>query len=240
MKKKIMFIIGIFVTFFCYMNVYAADACESSELSRLRKLAEKVEFDYSYEIKEIENDDNLLVRFAEYNLNVVNLNSEIQVYVTDTKSNITKMVKASNGNSGSVGTFFDGDTLEIKIQAYTRNACSGKTIITKKIKLPYYNVFSTYNICQNDDFCGICSEFLDHEYSVEEFKKDVDKCYATRNHELIDNITKNNSNNNDNLSKSYLWYYFGGIALLLIIMIILLIFSKRKKRKTIVLKRGVR
>ena len=52
MKKKIKIIIGVFLVFICSMNVYAEEVCESSELARLRKLAEKVDFSYDYEIKE--------------------------------------------------------------------------------------------------------------------------------------------------------------------------------------------
>lgn len=243
MKKKTMFIIGLFVMFFCYINVYAADACESSELSRLRKLAEKVDFDYSYEIKELTTPGGTVNKYIEYSISAINLNDDLQVVIMeDYFANKFTEFKGDSEGKATLKPFLEGDKVNITIYAYTENACSGKKITTKTITLPYYNKFYDLDDCRlvrDYDYCMVkyykeycddfqtfkyCQKFIDESVSQEKFDdklNDFRKGKYPRYFYVGDLQTDNK------------WIYFvvgGGIVLIVAIFVFVNIKHKKVKR----------
>ena len=58
--KKILFSFSLLLIYFCCLNVSAIDACTTSEMTRLRELANNVTFNYNYKIEyESEEDEEL-------------------------------------------------------------------------------------------------------------------------------------------------------------------------------------
>lgn len=240
MKKKIKIIIGVFLVFMCAMNVYADEVCESSELTRLRKLAEKVDFSYDYEIKELTTPNGVVNKYLEYSINAINLNPELQVVVGNNyHTNNVPEFKGDNSGKATLNGFAEGEKVKITIYAYVANACSGKKITTKTINLPYRNKYhdsdecrtsTDYEYCRKDNtrnFCDLmqkfkyCQEFLDEPVTQEKFNSKLNE-YLNSNPQTRYKITFVESN------KYLIPMIVGGIV---IIGIGIYLIIKRKKNK---------
>ena len=59
--KKILFSFSLLLIYFCCLNVSAIDACTTSEMTRLRELANNVNFSYQYSVEdELESDEKVV------------------------------------------------------------------------------------------------------------------------------------------------------------------------------------
>ena len=133
--KNIKYLLLIIMALFA-INVYADDTCDSNELARVKELAKKVEFDYSYVV----NDDATI----NFSIEAVNLNRDLEVVIVEDYYNQKyREFKDNASHSNKLDGFRSGERVVITINAYVPNRCSGKTVLTKTIKLPYYNITKT-------------------------------------------------------------------------------------------------
>lgn len=247
MKNKIFILVGM-VLFLLNINVYAAGTCESSELTRLRKLAEKVEFTYDYEVKEIKTPGGNVNKYLDYSITAVNLNPDLQVAVMeDYYSNKFIEFKGDSEGKATLRNFIEGDKVEIKIYAYVENACSGKKITTKTIKLPYYNKYHDSEIChaaRDYDYClekyykeycdemqnfKYCQEMIDEAVSEEKFNSKI-KEFSNGKVPHYHHYKYIESNNN--------WkYVIIGVVVLLIVLCFIIIKRKKSQKKKLKIKR---
>ena len=218
--KKIVLLILILFSF----NVYA-DTCDNNELKRLKDLAEKVEFSYDYEIKNEVLEDGSNFPVFNFSITANNLNEDLKVLILyDKYSFNNKEFKYNNQKTSSIDGFFEGDIVNITIEGYTSNACSGKTILTKTVKIPYYNRNYDENFCyENPDF-KYCMEFTEKSISSSE--------YSDALLSYIDNTSEIEDNKNET-SHNYTIYIIGSVFGIIILLLLISYILKRKRKNSL-------
>ena len=212
--KKILFSFSLLLIYFCCLNVSAIDACTTSEMTRLRELANNVTFNYNYKIEyESEEDEEL---WMSYSFEILNYNDDLKVYLND-QSNLIDVNTFQNQE------FSRGENITFYIYSYTDNLCTDELLRTIDVKLPVYNTYYYFNKerCEGYPDFEYCKEFMDvSEYSFSEIDEMFQKYVDGDN--IIDLITDDNYR---------LYFIFGGIGLILVIIIVCFIFIKRKRKK---------
>lgn len=212
--KKILFSFSLLLIYFCCLNVSAIDACTTSEMTRLRELANNVKFNYNYKIEyESEEDEEL---WMAYSFEILNYNDDLKIYLND-QSNLIDVNTFQNQE------FSRGENITFYIYSYTDNLCTDELLRTIDVKLPVYNTYYYFNKerCEGYPDFEYCKEFMDvSEYSFSEIDEMFQKYVDGDN--IIDLITDDNYR---------LYFIFGGIGLILVIIIVCFIFIKRKRKK---------
>ena len=212
--KKILFSFSLLLICFSYINVSAIDACTTSEMTRLRELANNVKFNYNYKIEyESEEDEEL---WMAYSFEILNYNDDLKIYLND-QSNLIDVNTFQNQE------FSRGENITFYIYSYTDNLCTDELLRTIDVKLPVYNTYYYFNKerCEGYPDFEYCKEFMDvSEYSFSEIDEMFQKYVDGDN--IIDLITDDNYR---------LYFIFGGIGLILVIIIVCFIFIKRKRKK---------
>ena len=212
--KKILFSFSLLLIYFCCLNVSAIDACTTSEMTRLRELANNVKFNYNYKIEyESEEDEEL---WMAYSFEILNYNDDLKIYLND-QSNLIDVNTFQNQE------FSRGENIVFYIYSYTDNLCTDELLRTINVELPVYNTYYYFNKerCEEYPDFEYCEEFMNvSEYSFSEIDEMFQKYVDGDN--IIDLITDDNYR---------LYFIFGGIGLILVIIIVCFIFIKRKRKK---------
>ena len=158
MKLRYLFFI---ILMLLVINVKAEEKCERKELNRIRELARKVEFDYDYE---------LVDGVAKFSVKAVNLNEDLKVLIIEDYY-MDKYVefKDNSTHTATIDNFNSGDKVVITIKGYVANRCSGETLLTKTIKLPYYNYFYNEDNCEGNEDFKYCKLLVDTNISQKIF-----------------------------------------------------------------------
>ena len=145
-------------------NVKAAESdCKKEENDRLKALANKIEFDYDYK---------LVDEKAVFSINAVNLNEDLKVLIiNDYYNDDYKEFKDDGTHKATLSGFEPGKKITITIKGYVPNWCSGKTIMTKTIKLPYYNYYYDEEKCAGNEDFKYCKQLIDVNLTKSEFDK---------------------------------------------------------------------
>ena len=160
--KKIKYVLLILLVLLT-INVKAEEKCEKNELTRLKELAKKVEFDYDYE---------LVNGQAVFSINAVNLNEDLKVLIIeDYYSEKYQEFKDSSTHTATLKNFKPGEKVTVTIKAFVTNWCSGKTITTKLVKLPFYNYNYDEAKCKGHEDFKYCKLLIDKDITKEEFDK---------------------------------------------------------------------
>lgn len=182
--KKIKCLILIIIIF-SISNVYAIDECTASEMARLKELANNVEIKYDYKIIEYDededdDDDNIGL---EYSVKLYNTSNELKIFAKEFGE-----VKEFNENYENV--FYEGDSVQFTILAYTPNLCIDEVLKTVNITFPIYNRY--YH--ENKEKCSLypnfkyCKEFLDtSEIETSTIDKEFEKYINDLNGNIINN-----------------------------------------------------
>ena len=220
--KKLLLII---VSFFLYLNVYAVDipACTTSEMSRLKELANNVQFKVDSEISE-EKELEIVTKI--YTLDIVNLDNDLQIkYMSDnTDEDLEDSKEVTITSTKEVNeAFFPSQTVEFKIYAYTANRCTGRLLKTVKVKFPYFNSYYYFNKekCSEYPNFKYCNESADiSNYTIEELDELFDN-YIKKENEIIQTQAQTEIN----------WYLVLGIGAGVIVIVTILIVVIRKRIK---------
>ena len=204
-----------------YKNVYALNECTSSELQRLRELANNVSFTYEYKKEEYLEEDTYTVKTAYYSVTAHNLSDELTVRLKNDNSLVFTKEKPTLNN------FLNGSLVQIELVAYTKNLCSGRVIVTKNVELPYWNKYSEREECNLYPEFKYCSEFGRYNITDEEFLSELEKYKGKDEKEPDTNLEENS------LTKffgDYGLYFLGGLGgVIVIAFLIVFILKKRKK-----------
>lgn len=220
--KRIIYLISILCVLVSIPKVNALDECSTSELKRLKELANNTEFKYEYEIVDdgMYDDLEIVSKNALYTITGYNLSGELKYKVVD------RGELYFTTNNSVIKNFLNGSTVKIEIRAYTKNLCSGKLIKTVTIKLPYFNPLSLNEECNEYKNFKYCQEFGKFNLNHTEFLDELEKY-------------KNGLDNGDNLgddikdeNSSYLKYIVF-ILVILIILVMIIIFARRKRKKDV-------
>ena len=212
--KYVLLIILLLITF----NVKAEDRCDSKEYARLKELAKKVEFDYDYKIVDGK---------AVFSINAVNLNKDLKVIIIEDYYNeIYKEFKDNSTHMATVNGFSEGEKVVVTLKGYVANWCSGKTLLTKTIRLPYYNTNYSEEKCKGHEDFKYCKLLVDKKITLEEFNRQYE-AYLKGEGEKdkpTDDKTKDNTK---------LYMIIGGVVLLIAIItvVVMQIIKRRKKNQ---------
>ena len=216
MKKIIiLFVLLVSITF----NVNAKDNCDSKEFLRLKELAQKLEFDYEYKLV---NDE------AIFSVNVVNLNEDLKVVIMENYYNEQyKEFKDDGTGKGELNGFKSGERVVVTTKAFVPNWCSGKTVLTKTIKLPYYNNYYDEEKCKGNEDFKYCNILIDKKISEEDFNKQFENYLKQK--ENKENNSENNQNENNDHTKLFIIIGVGVVIVVLISVIVAGIIKRRKR-----------
>ena len=182
--KKIKYLLPI-ILLLLTLNVKADEKCQTSEYSRLKELAQKIEFDYDY---------ILVDGVANFSIKAVNLNSDLKVIIIeDYYRDKYKEFKDNSTHIATLNGFKSGERVAVTIKAFVPNWCSGTTLLTKTVKLPYYNYFYDENECKGNEDFKYCKVLLDSNITQDTFNKEFE---IYRTEKIKDNTSeKKNSIN---------------------------------------------
>ena len=147
------------------INVRAAekDACDKTELKRLKEIASHLSF--TYEFKEDKSRFDIIVD---------NITSEIKpliIYSWDFLE-YDEFVPDNNG-TGRLSGFGSGQKVKITVKAYVNNGCVAKDLLTKTIALPYINPFLETEECKKSPEFKFCKDKLTNvNISLNTFKSE--------------------------------------------------------------------
>lgn len=163
-----------------------------------------------------------------YDLQMLNMDNDM--YIVDSSNN-----KAYEYNS-KIENIKPGTTMNIYIYASSNNYCNGYKLNTLVIKIPYYNKYSTYKICNGYEDYILCKGNVNINISESEFNKQMEAYIES----LSDNSEKPEEENNTSVESNrfdlvnfivkYNLYISGFGVLLLIGYIIVVIRIINKKR----------
>ena len=199
-------------------NVKASDSdCDKKENARLKELANKVEFDYDYKLA----GDK-----AVFSINAVNLNEELKVLIIkDYYNDDYKEFKDNSTHKDTLDGFESGEKVTITIKGYVPNWCSGKTMLTKTIRLPYYNYFYDEEKCKGNEDFKYCKQLIDSNITQSEFDKQFELYLKSKEpkEEPVDTKPVDTDNT--------LYYIIGGGVLVVIVGVVIVssIIKRRKK-----------
>ena len=200
------------------LNVKADNnTCDLKEFSRLKELAKKIEFDYEFKV---------VNGVGEFAIHAVNLNKDLKVMVIYDYFN-DDYVEFKGTSEATVGGFIPGERIAISINGFVANPCSGETVLTKSIKLPYYNIFYDRDRCQGNEDFKYCKELIDNSITQEEFNQQFE-LYLKNKEAPVKEEEKVEAKDNTTL-----YLIIGGIVLALAIISILVIniIKRRNKNK---------
>lgn len=213
-KTKI--ILFALLLFLC-VNVHAEETCKSSELSRLKELAKKVELDYDYTLNNGKVD---------FSINATNLNKELMVLII--KNYYTNDYREFTGETqGTLTGFKAGEKVTVTIKAFVPNACSGNTVLTKSIKLPYYNHYYSEEKCSGNEDFKYCKILIDKDINESEFNRQYE-LYIKNKEALKPTAIPEAPKEEDNMK---LYIIIGGAVLALILIIILTVNIIKRREK---------
>ena len=213
--KYVLLVILLFLT----INVKAANICDTKEFSRLKELAKKIEFDYDYTV----NGD-----VVDFSIHAVNLNEDLKVLVI--RNYYTDDYRQFKGTTeATLNGFSNGERVVITIKGFVPNPCSGETVLTKTVKLPYYNFFYNEKQCEGNEDFKYCKILIDSNINETEYNRQLGIYLA--------NKEKNNNNiepeKEETKDYTKLYFIIGGTILVIVISSILIanIAKRRKKNK---------
>ncbi len=218
MKKIIIFVITFLISF----NVYAIDipACTDSEMTRLKELANNVEFKRNINITEQELDEDTTELYVTYDITIANFDKDLKISY---KNNVMGENTITSETTTIKGLNED-NTITFSIYAYTNNLCTNNLLKTVTVKLPTYNSYYYYNKdkCQTYPNFKYCKEYLD---LGDLYYEDID--------DMFDEYIKERTSVpvQDNKLANNIVYLIGGGVIILLAIIITIIIIKKKKNK---------
>ena len=218
--KRIKYIIAILIFIMC-LNVDALTECSTSELNRLNELAKNIDFSYEYQVEEVKPmESSEEVNFeVKYKITAHNLPADLIIRINSDNNN--RFTEKNN----TVDGFLNGENVKVDTLAYTSNLCSGKVISTKTINLPYFNIWSLRDECEENKDFKYCQEYGRYNISEDTFLKELEDY---KNKPLIDKVVKNESVNN--FLKQY-GIYIGALAFLVIVGAVTFVIVNKKRNK---------
>ena len=211
--KKYVFLLIILFLLFLNLDVFAIDSCTTSEMQRLKELANNVNFIAEIDYETVENMKIEEEKFvsAFYDIKVLNPSSELKIYYEidgykyEVEDNFIESIE-------------EGE-IKFYIYAYTANLCVDELIMTKTVELKKLNSYYYYNKekCQEYSDFKYCQEFYDNDLSFEEIEE-----------EFNEYLKGNGSNSVFSTRSNYKLYIFI-VSILVISIVVVLLFIKRRR-----------
>jgi len=214
-------------------NVSAS--CNSDRLNKLIELSKKVEFSYDYIKSNGSNDEEGDYISVDFTITAYNLNQEIRpLIIYDYYNDDYREFKYNSNRTNSLSGFSSGERVKVTFKAYTDDECSGKTLYSKTINLPYYNSYYDTEECQNNRGFKYCqSELLTSSITHNQFLLELDEYLNSS--DVDDPVDDNNNDENNNVetkNNEIIGMIILGILIILVIVSIVIKIKKiREKNK---------
>lgn len=194
----------------------------------MKEEAKKIEFSYDYTKTEMSNSSEGSFTVIDFKITAYNLNENIKpLIIYNYYQDDYREFKYNSSKISSLSGFSDGEKVQVTFKAYTTDECSGKTVYTKMITLPYYNTFYNSDECkENPNFKYCQDELLTSSLTYSQFLNELNEYLKP----AIDEPVIDNSN--DNANKINVNEIIGLIILLILIVLalIMIILKIRKVR----------
>ncbi len=216
--KKIVKVLTILLLGLSLKNVNADSLCETSELKRLKELANNVQFKTKYEV--VSTDEEYKEIIVKYDIEIVNFDEDLRIEYKSQYDDDSVSIKSDTTNISGINP----GKITFKIYAWTTNLCVDEYLRTVTINLENLNSYYYFNkekCDQNPDF-KYCKEFLDTTGAdFDEIDKEFEEYLNPSAKDVVDKVIKGNIP----------WYFYVGGGVLVVGIIGTVIFIVTKKRK---------
>ena len=193
------------------------EACTVEKKNKLKEIANKLEFNYTYEIKGKD-----IGKHPEFTITVTNLHKDLKVLIIRNFYSMDYDEFRNDGTGkGSIKGFSEGRTVTITVKAYTADDCSTDTVLTKIIKLPYYNYYYDEEFCKTNPNFKYCEEFTENKITQQQYLREKNKYLESQKTETP--VIETNNNNTI--------YIIVGIVIGIIIISIITIYIIKRRKK---------
>lgn len=145
----------IYLIFILMLFVSPVYACDYSTKSKQRVLANNVNFNLDYYIK---NDD------AVFKITITGLDDDLYIMYNNIRY---------DGNNIVIDNLNGGMKYKFDIYSDTYGFCSFGTLRSKSISTPVYNKFYNDSLCLNHKNESICNRWVSINMSYDDFKKSI-------------------------------------------------------------------
>lgn len=217
--KKILFSFSLLLICFGCINVSAIEECTTSELNRLKELANNVSFQYEYEIENVKftaNDEDTYQEVS-YTITAINLPNDVFVNIVNDPEN-----RRFTADNSVISNFFNGERVRLEFIAYTANLCSGNLLLTKTLNLPFFNLYSLRDECLEYPDFEYCSQTGNYNITNADFLEALEEYKNNLQEEEPNQIIEN---------KSFLEKYYIYILIVVLVIILVIVFLIIKKKR---------
>lgn len=221
-KKKLLLILLLVLP----INVYAVydvvdSRCTTDIKESLREEAEN--FTYSLS-KNIEDND------VYYNLELLNIGNNI--YILNPDDNTTYY------DDSTIKKIIPGSIIKLYIYGSNSTYCEGYKVNTINIQVPYYNKFSTNDLCNGYESYALCLSTANLSITEEEFELRMNNYISSLNKEDIkeeETNTTNTSNSKFDIVDFIIDYneYISGLGMILLVIYITVLIERANKKRGI-------
>ena len=204
------------------------------------RILDKSEYSIPDSLVGTEYEENYVAKTDYISVNVLNLTENMYVDVTNDYDNAQKIYQYSDTTNGNLSF----DWYEVKeivtytIKVYTSNTtgCSGELLKTLTVKLPRFNEYSDYSICENFPDYYLCQRYVTYEkVEFDSFASrmatEIEKKYQEENEEKEN--SKWYKKVGEFISKHKLVFITGGVVLISAAGIATFIIIKKRRRSVI-------
>ncbi len=226
MKKNIFLFVLTFILFLIPFQV-KAEICSEEEIKNLTSLKNKIEIKYTHLSETEASEQYQMVSDNMYVFNFYNVPKNLVIISPFDENRITNTTSEEFSNVLNTGWGFGGNTVEFPVYTTDNYSCFAN-LGTIKIRLAWYNKYSTTDECKGNSNFKYCKKYLNTKISEETFNKELNK-YKANNNDNEENQKENDNNIFSFVKDNYVLII--GIVIILIIMTAVVITQKRKRRK---------
>lgn len=246
MKKKMLFLLIILVSFLFIGKVNAeenADTCSASQLSELRSMAANIKVSYvtGEELEKINDPETGATTGRKYYvyIKIYNINSRMRVRVTTSGKGVvpsTYDVGASDVDNDGVITLrqpASDANIEYEFTVYAvYGNCTSKTLRTVRLTVPKFNMYSELDICSDVPDYYLCLQYTTYNVDGATFYDRVEEYKNKLSNQVIagenESATSALSRTMSSISK-YKYLIVGIIVTIGVVVTVIVV--KRKKRE---------
>ena len=219
MKKKILFIIGLFILPINILG-FTYGGCDYSIVSKLKSLVTNINISYNYRI---ENNN------AYFDITLNNITPDMYFYDVTNKKNYYYN-DTNNGEITIHNYVGNGKTGTYKFYS-AKNECYGISLGSKYYKLPTYNIYYGSELCEGAYDYSLCQKWTSVNYSYEELRSLISEY---KNNKTKEEIKENNiiykKGFINKLIDFYINYYHYLLIGIIVIFSIIIIVKQRKEK----------
>lgn len=219
MKRILIYICALFITFYC--NKIFALECSQLDKETLQKLANNV----SYILEEVNDGDDV-----SFNVTFTGVSKELRMYIPSRYSYMKTYEEYLSElvvNSIKPG-------MPYRFRFYGTDNCKNELFRTITIQTPNYNVYHDDPLCKQASEYSLCQKWSTNSYSYDEFVKNVNDYISNKQNNASSGNNFENLDEFDfnfDFGKFYKLVYFPSLIVTIILIILLIIFWNKENKR---------